>query len=86
MDKIIINKSITTNTVITHESKPITRNTVITHKSNSHETNLRKTGSKAILQFHCHHKLYGSVHMHFHPGLRLCDHKLTDPYHFFNIV
>ena len=49
-------------------------------------SNLRTMGSKAIFQFLCHHKLYDSVHMCYHPDYRLCDNKLMDAYHFYNVV
>ena len=53
-------------------------NTFVTHESISDETNLRKMGSKTILQFLFHLKFCESVHMHFYPGFRLCGHKVTD--------
>ena len=53
--------------------KPITKNTVVsvTHGSSSHETNFCEMASKANIQFLYYHRLYDSVHMHFHPGFRL---------------
>lgn len=32
-------------------------NTAVTRENSSHEVNFHKMGSKAILQFRCHHKL-----------------------------